>query len=269
MVERYPDKIEAGGSIPPMPTYIIIMEEEKNKSEYSEYIAYLCDRIQKVTNAAYRVTDLLSDKEPLKWAMREKAVSIFSNLISSSNKTFLEKNNSLEEAEQLINQLIILFSLFEDEKSVSGMNFKILKQEYASISETIAKERNSRDFFKIFWGEEQKTPKLSNGHAIGQDSKEMSNKKSNGQPVEAKEAKQEVKNKKSTNKNISTTERRKEQIFQIIKDKGQITVGELSSVFAEYSEKTIQRDLLEMVSKGILTKQGDKRWRTYILKASF
>lgn len=261
------------------------MEEEKNKTEYFELVAYLSDRIQKATNAVYRVTDLLPDKEPLKWTMREKAVSAFSGLVSSSDKDFLEKNNSLEEAESLIKQLVVLFSLFENEKSAFGMNFKILKKEYIAISEAISKERNSRDFYKIFWGGQAVLPEgpsvapnarqenKSIGHDIGHKQKEMSDKTMPtdrqvpiGQNV-TKEPK-EIKEPKEAPQEASTADKRKEKIYKIIKDKGQVTVGELSSVFSEYSEKTIQRDLVEMVDKGILTKQGDKRWRTYLLKGA-
>ncbi len=84
MAERYPDKIEVEGSIPSAR----IMENEY--SEYNEYIAYLCDKVQRITQAVYRVTDILSDKEPLKWEMREKAVSLFTALTSFQNKDYPE-----------------------------------------------------------------------------------------------------------------------------------------------------------------------------------
>jgi len=252
-------------------------QEEENKNEYSEHIAFLCDRVEKVTNATYRVTDLLPDKEPLKWLVREKSVAVFSGLVSSSGKTFLFKNSSLEEAEDLIGQIIVLLSPFVSEKSVSGMNFKILKQEYSAIKEKIGKEKSSRDFYKVFWGEEKKTlsppsgsGQVSNGHPIGHHNKEMSDKVFNGQREIGKNKKQiSIKSKdskKNINKDTSPADARKEKIFNIIKDKGQTTVGELSAIFTEYSEKTLQRDLAEMVRKGLLSKQGDKRWRTYLLK---
>jgi len=253
--------------------------EEKDKNKYSEFVAFLCDRVEKATNATYRVTDLLSDKEPLKWAIREKAVLIFSGLVSISGKSFLEKNSRLEESEVLISQIAVLFSLFVDEKSVSGANFKILKREYLAINEAISKDRNSRDFYKIFWGEERK--QISNGHTIGHELKEMSdkdtsagtgdsighskeNKKKENLPIHA--GKQAIAGKQKEEKETSPAGKRKERIYKIIKDRGRVTVGELASVFSEFSEKTIQRDLVEMVDKGILAKRGDKRWRTYLLK---
>ena len=37
---------------------------------------FVTDRIQKLTAALYRVTDLLSDKEPIKWTLRDKALNL-------------------------------------------------------------------------------------------------------------------------------------------------------------------------------------------------
>ncbi len=47
------------------------MKDEKEILPIGEL---LCDRIQKITEALYRVTDLLSDKEPLKWQLRDSAI---------------------------------------------------------------------------------------------------------------------------------------------------------------------------------------------------
>jgi hypothetical protein len=37
-------------------------------------------------------------------------------------------------------------------------------------------------------------------------------------------------------------------------------------VIPECSEKTIQRELLDLVGKGVLKKEGERRWSTYSLR---
>lgn len=192
----------------------------------NQNLAYLCDRIQKITEAVYRVTDLLHEKEPVKWEIRKRALSIFTELTSFQNKHLLERKAGFEKIENSINQLTALFSLFSENKTISGVNFGILKQEYESAksSMSIPQEKS------------QKAKKLQPariGQSIG---------RANGH-----------------------IDSRKTRILDIIKQRKEITVGELSGVFTEYSGKTIQRDLLEMVNKGLLKKQGDKRWRKYML----
>ena len=58
-----------------------------------QYFAYICERVQKVTEAVYRVTDLLADQEPLKWDIREKAVAVFSGLASLKKEERIREEN--------------------------------------------------------------------------------------------------------------------------------------------------------------------------------
>jgi hypothetical protein len=222
-------------------------QSPQEKDRHKEYLVYICDRTQKVTQAVYRVTDLLSDKEPLKWEIREKAVAVFNNLISVQDKHLLEKRACFEEIEKLIVQLIIIFSLLSESKTISSANFEILKEEYNAVKKIISSEKQKQDYVKLFLGSSIRLPQSPIGQkSIGQ---------SNGQ-------------KQWVNKNKKANKGRKDKILNIIKDKKEVTMGELAAIFTEYSEKTIQRDLLEMVHKGLLKKQGEKRWRKYMLVAS-
>lgn len=56
---------------------------------------------------------------------------------------------------------------------------------------------------------------------------------------------------------------RKDKIYHILKEKGELTIKDIAGVAPEYSEKTIQRDLVEMVQSGKLKKKGERRWTTY------
>ncbi|MFC1756708.1 DeoR family transcriptional regulator [Patescibacteria group bacterium] len=206
-------------------------------------LAYICDRIQKITEAVYRVTDLLLDREPMKWEIREKSVIIFSVLISLKNDSTLEKNSKVEKIENLIDQLVALLSLFQESKTVSSVNFEILGDEYRSAKTIISKQKQKQHFIKLDLDEsalelpEPPKQKQPIGHSNGQNNAIRHNKNSS----------------------------RKDKILNIIREKKDVSIGELSAVFTEFSEKTIQRDLVSMVKGGILKKQGDKRWRRYFI----
>ncbi len=250
----------------------------------NEHLAYIFERAKKVTEALYRVTDLLSDKEPLKWEIREKAVFVFNNLISTKNRHFLERVSCLTEAENGIDELLVLLSLLSCGRDISGINFLVLKDEYSAVGKLISKEKDSDNFSEVFFGNQQELIGQPNGQSNGQTNLNgQSNiqtdiSKINGdiplknqqQPEQKK--KREVVSKNNNNdvfspENMGVKNReRKSKILNIVKNKGRITVGELAVVFKEYSEKTIQRDLLEMVGNGVLDKEGDKRWRSYIFK---
>jgi hypothetical protein len=220
-----------------------------------QYTAYLSNKVQRITAAVYRVSDLLPDKEPLKWQIREKAVFILSNFISFKTQKDIQKIAYLEQTGVLIEELLVLLSLlFNNEGiySTTGVNFSVLAEEYRIIKKSL--EREIRNY-SVVESPNKSTPFLPQ-LSIGQKSK--SNRHNNGR-----------KEKSDPPSLIKTTpklnEVRKSKILNIIKAKKEVSVGELSSVFTQVSEKTIQRDLLEMVSSGVLKKQGDKRWRKYTL----
>lgn len=64
---------------------------------------------------------------------------------------------------------------------------------------------------------------------------------------------------------MPTTERR-ERVLQVIRAKGSVRIKDISDTIPEYSEKTIQRDLLDMIRDGAIVREGERRWSKYKLK---
>jgi len=61
---------------------------------------------------------------------------------------------------------------------------------------------------------------------------------------------------------------RRDTILQLIKDKGpkgELSIKDITTHFADCGEKTIQRELATLVITGVLKKTGDRRWSKYSL----
>ena len=58
---------------------------------------------------------------------------------------------------------------------------------------------------------------------------------------------------------------REKSIMEEIKKMGVVNIKDISAVLPNLSEKTVQRELLNMVAKGILKKEGERRWSKYSL----
>lgn len=58
---------------------------------------------------------------------------------------------------------------------------------------------------------------------------------------------------------------RGERIKAIIREKGQVTIKDISLAFSDVSEKTIQRELMSLISQGQITKTGERRWSKYTM----
>lgn len=56
---------------------------------------------------------------------------------------------------------------------------------------------------------------------------------------------------------------RQETILEFISSKGQVNIKDISSVIKDCSEKTIQRDLNDMIEKSMIKREGKRRWSTY------
>jgi len=69
---------------------------------------------------------------------------------------------------------------------------------------------------------------------------------------------------KDTESNSGIKDRR-DAILSVIKDKGRASIKDISTHIRTVSEKTIQRELLALITLGIVSKQGERRWSTYSL----
>ncbi len=58
---------------------------------------------------------------------------------------------------------------------------------------------------------------------------------------------------------------RREAVLSVIKDKGRVSIKDISTLIRGVSEKTIQRELLALITVGMVLKQGERRWSTYSL----
>ena len=58
---------------------------------------------------------------------------------------------------------------------------------------------------------------------------------------------------------------RKTAIIALLKKKSHLTIKDFSEAIAGCSVKTIQRELLDLVAKGVVEKEGERRWSRYSL----
>lgn len=58
---------------------------------------------------------------------------------------------------------------------------------------------------------------------------------------------------------------RREAVLSVIQKKGSVSIKDISTLIRGVSEKTIQRELGALISSGVVTKQGERRWSTYSL----
>jgi predicted HTH transcriptional regulator len=58
---------------------------------------------------------------------------------------------------------------------------------------------------------------------------------------------------------------RQEVIISTLKNQSNLTIKDFSKVIKDCSEKTIQRELIDLVNRGVVKKDGERRWSRYSL----
>ena len=131
----------------------------------------------------------------------------------------------------VIDQILSLIDIARLNSSVSTMNFDILKQEYLAIRHRL---------------EEQNRPEFLKQLAIPESGLEASNIIRQSAP-----------------RLVANTTRR-DGILKLIKQQGPISIKDIARSVPGVSSKTVQRELVELVRRGLLKKEGDRRWSRYL-----
>ncbi len=277
-----------------------INKEPLLNNAFSEFAT---KKTQKLVTALYMVTDCMESDEALKLKMRSLGVDLLSDIHKFTSMRATDKHFSVSSCVFKINEIISFVEIASIIGFVSEMNTNILKSEFdilskellkyqdknqASISEnsafinssvpqfTINKESlstplpvyaESASLAKPFWYKELEA---SDSKGQVKDNKQIMSFTKKHEILSHKN-KTEVTN-SFLQKSFSKEEKsdRKSKIIELINSKknspnGQtgVSIKDISSSFIDCSEKTIQRELNDLVQKGQIRKSGEKRWSRY------
>ncbi len=271
---------------------------QKDKDFFFSY-----KKTEKLVTALYMVTNFFSDHEPLKWNLRELAVSLLS-LQTSLKEKFLagkeERDAVLDKIKLSVLEIVSLLEISFFAGYVSEMNFSILKTEFGVLLTEIDTKQKAKfaenkflfpdNFFLAventsFSNEgdnvEGSTPAVSTTGIVSNEihkdnikghSRGLSRAKHyyKGQEQSSKTNIDHVENKNSSDLDSSNSldikkKRRQDIIMNLLNKKKELIIKDISEVVKDCSEKTIQRELLALVKSGVLNKEGERRWSRYSL----
>lgn len=233
-------------------------------------------KIQKIVTALYLISDLIYDEDPLRKDIRHLSVSLGSLIGSLAIEAPSQAKKSITEAQNYIDRIQNVLKVCVSVGFVSDMNFKIvsnhliflkddLNKKYALInSQSLAASsfhnKAIHEFvlpdFIVKDNSQKNTVEVKTNKAFKQ---QIS---SGSTPHTPKKDIQE-KNIKDIKMEQHSFGQRVERIIDIIRQKGEVSVSDVSTQFPELSEKTIQRILIRLVEQGSLVKTGEKRWSRY------
>jgi DNA-binding transcriptional ArsR family regulator len=250
----------------------------RHKYEQNEHLLMLFRRTERLTTALYLVTNLFHDSEPLKWTLRERGVYLLSNVLPLRGKPL-----STEVRERLrpaVSEIVGHLDIAKIAGIVSDMNSSVLKREYISLVEhleelkDIPADKTALESKTSTEGEAILSDIIKDiykRHSIGHTDKGhhlMSfTSKSRQDGSRAGTRKGELTQGKygSPMRDGQEPLRRKNQVLKLFQEGQKHTIKDIASAIGGVSEKTVQRDLMTLVSQGTLKKEGERRWSRYSL----
>ena len=216
------------------------------------------DRTRRVVAALYRVTDTLSDNEPMKWKLRNDAVELADSIVSIGQKEHVFSENfnySLLVVERLISKIGIASA----GGYISKINFQVLEEECKSISDILLKNMSNID----------KGQNILSDISIGQNKGHVGDIRDIKIERNKAAEKEGIMGKKNAREPSSTSERQK-RITSVLMGKGWLRVADVADLCGGgASVKTIQRDLGSLMESGVVQSKGERRWRTYALVENY
>lgn len=236
--------------------------------ENDAQIVFVFKKTERLASAIYLLTSFLSDSEPIKWKIRNDATSLLSYSLSLSNNEHRKRAEAMSNFISIALEIISLLEIAKISGIVSVMNYEILRFEIEKVIDLIdLKERSLNSKFLLsksfFETDEDRSPAQDKANVSSADSHKGH---SNGQ-VFIKDKNSEDKAIVAFNKGHTASNKndRYEAIINLLKKIKEISVKDVSSVISDCSEKTLQRELLSLVGKGVLKKEGERRWSKYSL----
>lgn len=222
---------------------------------------YVFLKLEKLTSALYMITDFLSDNEPLKWKLRGISLDLVfeTKSLPKDRKDFFGVAGLGRVALGLDN-LITLLDVAYVGGAVSQMNLAILKQEYQTLFDLINTRLDENSLKKFISAD------ILGGYPTLAGSTVSQANSVSPRYIGQKDIKSDTVNDLyGLNSKTARKSLRKEQIINFLKDKSWTGITDISKALPDCGAKTVQRELLEMVSLNILKKQGERRWSRYML----
>src|SRR5690349_1665345 len=104
---------------------------------------YLFKKTEKIASAIYLITNFIKDNDPVKWELREEAMSLISVSATINGTVPVEKDGLLQTYISSSLELLSLLRIISVAGLISKMNFSIITHEIESQIEFIKKQSSN------------------------------------------------------------------------------------------------------------------------------
>lgn len=233
------------------------IQNQKNNSFIKLY-----NKSYRLSAAIFSIANLIDDREELRTKIKKLSLDIVSLSVRLKDTPFFDAKKIISEIEKNSLELMSMLDISAITGMVSKMNAKIIKDEFESFINEITDFASGLDVSKNIGVEELIKER-------GEEIEFFQNKQINERNLLPKknEFNSETKGVVSSqlkNGNGQTRKlTRKVNIYEFIKRHNNVTIKDIVPHIVGCSEKTIQRELVDLINEGKITKHGERRWTRY------
>lgn len=211
-----------------------------------EKAASYVGRSVNISSAVYLVTSFMPEHDPVRSELRTLAMELVSDTVSSV------VSGSPSEARAIASSIVSLLEVCAKSGAVSRMNASLL-------------EKTVVDFALV--GRIPAGVSYSNVEAFLSDVSDMTRLKDiHHRPnISTRLPAPKTGERKGGITRSGFIASRGEKILALIKDKKRVGIRDVTRLFPGVSEKTVQRELTELVRLGLVRKEGERRWSSYVI----
>ncbi len=240
------------------------------------YGLFIFQKTEKLVKGIYLLTSHMSDKEPMKERARHISHKMLGSVLEMSDRIWGEEtyHKNLLSA---ITEISTLFDIAEHTKMISRNNHHIINTELTKLANFLITSASNYSSAKIAF-----EPNLFDGDYNFVQDQVFPNSHQNQNHIKSDFVKDNYKgqtqsDRTTINSDMSLTKNvvpekiikdknnRQEIILSMLKSGVKLTIKDFAKNIKGCSEKTIQRELLSLVSKGVLKKEGERRWSKYFI----
>jgi len=253
----------------------IAQQIEKSFYERRNSMSVIIKKTEKITTAIYMVTDFISEVEPLRPRLRTLALDLLAKTRTLGSHSAQTQYALSDDVSNVIDGINVYINLGATIGLLSEMNAKILTTElekitveiksiYPSVPIVSSMHPGYRDvvltqeMFEVKMAEGSTAHVPYNGHVLYKGQSQIGGVQYNKDiPIYKKD--ESVIKKGEIGIKIA----RRNDVLNVVKAKGKVSIKDVAHILKNVSEKTVQRELHALVSEGVLIKEGEKRWSVY------
>lgn len=218
----------------------------------------------RLSTAVFLISNLMDDKEILKTKIKNLSLDIVSLSVKLKDILFLENDIRLiTDIEKCSLELMSLLNIASLSGLISKMNADILKEEFQNFNVELGKfyEKSEDDKVGSVRSIFSETSLPVNSPDLNLIRPEISHDLKSTNAIN--EHKYVLPSEPSNGNGHRRKDLRKSTILNFIKGHNNVSIKDIVPHIVGCSEKTVQRELLELIAEGKIKKVGERRWSKY------